>query len=138
MTKKCQNCGHGIMEHYVRCSLQSVSNRLGSCRNESIICKHCNNTGIVRRLEHFTRGLTSLTATIRRVCEHCSPQRSWRDHAKTSHSDSALSIWNAGSGGETLFSDYPKEKAFTKSCKCKKFVPFDTIADLKRRVKVLS
>ena len=132
MTKKCQNCGHGIMDHYV------TQNRLGSCRNESIICKHCNNTGIVRRLEHFTRGLTALTATIRRVCEHCSPQRSWRDHAKTSHSDSALSIWNAGSGGETLFSDYPKEKAFTKSCKCKKFVPFDTIADLKRRVEILT
>ena len=132
MTKKCQNCGHGIMDHYV------TQNRLGSCRNESIICKHCNNTGIVRRLEHFTRGLTSLTATIRRVCEHCAPQRSWRDHAKTSHSDSALSIWNAGYMETSLFSDYPKEKAFTKSCKCKKFVPFDTIADLKRRVEILT
>ena len=129
MTKKCQNCGHGIMDHYV------TQNRLGSCRNESIICKHCNNTGIVRRLEHFNRGLTSLTATIRRVCEH---QRSWRDHAKTSHSDSTLSIWNAGYMETSLFSDHPKEKAFTKSCKCKKFVPFDTIAELKRRVKVLS
>lgn len=132
MTKKCQNCGHGIMDHYV------TQNRLGSCRNESIICKHCNNTGIVRRLEHFNRGLTSLTATIRRVCEHCAPQRSWRDHAKTSHSDSTLSIWNAGYMETSLFSDHPKEKAFTKSCKCKKFVPFDTIAELKRRVKVLS
>ena len=131
MTKKCQNCGHGKLDHYV------TQNRLGSCRNESIICKHCNNTGIVRRLEHFTRGLTSLTATIRRVCEHCSPQRSWRDHAKTSHSDN-LTIWNAGYMETSLFSDHPKEKAFTKSCKCKKFVPFDTIADLKRRVEILT
>jgi len=132
MTKKCQNCGHGKLDHYV------TQNRLGSCRNESIICKHCNNTGIVRRLEHFTRGLTSLTATIRRVCEHCSPQRSWRDHAKTSHSDYDLSIWNAGYMETSLFSDHPKEKAFTKSCKCKKFVPFDTISELKRRVEILS
>ncbi len=99
MTKKCQNCGHGKLDHYV------TQNRLGSCRNESIICKHCNNTGIVRRLEHFKRGLTSLTATIRRVCDDCMG-------------------WTG-------------PKNWTK-CKCKKFVPFDTIADLKRRVEILT
>ena len=109
MTKKCQNCGHGKLDHYVgKGSLPCVAigeQRLGRCRKEFVRCKHCNNTGIVRKLEHFDRGLTSLTATIRRVCEPCMG-------------------WTG-------------PKNWTK-CKCKKFVPFDTIADLKRRVKVLS
>jgi hypothetical protein len=107
MTKKCQNCGHGLMDHYVGkgSHANSHNKRLGRCRKEFVICKHCNNTGIVRRLEHFKRGLTSLTATIRYVCEPCMG-------------------WTG-------------PKNWTK-CKCKKFVPFDTIADLKRRVEILT
>ena len=116
MTKKCQNCGHGIMDHYV------TQNRSGSCRNESIICKHCNNTGIVRRLEHFNRGLTSLTATVRRVCEHCKTYH---------HRLTGGNWWEYWAEDEELVKPIKK-------CKCKKFVPFDTIAELKRRIKVLT
>ena len=125
MTKKCQNCGHGKLDHYVgKGSLPCVAigeQRLGRCRKEFVRCKHCNNTGIVRKLEHFDRGLTSLTATIRRVCEHC----------KTYH--------HRLTGGNWL--DYwaeDGELVNLKKCKCKKFVPFDTIADLKRRVEILT
>ena len=111
------------MDHYVGHGSHANSNktRLGICRKKTVVCEHCNNTGIVRRLEHFNRGLTSLTATIRRVCEHC----------KTYH--------HRLTGGNWL--DYwaeDGELVNLKKCKCKKFVPFDTLTELKRRVKVLS
>ncbi|SVA95493.1 uncharacterized protein METZ01_LOCUS148347, partial [marine metagenome] len=53
------------MDHYVGkgSHANSHNKRLGRCRKEFVRCKHCNNTGIVRKLEHFDRGLTSLTAT---------------------------------------------------------------------------
>ena len=141
MTKKCQNCGHGIMDHYV------TQNRLGSCSRKTVVCEHCNNTGIVRRLEHFNRGLTSLTATVRRVCEHCKTYHhrltggNWLDY--WAEGEELVNLADGTEAGSrpiwTVRNILTVEQMkMVKKCKCKKFVPFDTLTELKRRVKVLS